>query len=87
MLAYYLLLALPLLSALSGVLYWYDKQQAAKQAGRIPEATLLVIDALGGWPGGWWAQQRFRHKTRKTRFRIKYFLAIAVNLVLIYLLI
>ena len=76
---------MPVLSAVSVGAYWYDKRMAKQKGWRVPEATLLMWDALGGWPGGWWAQQKFRHKTQKTSFRLKYFGAIVVNLVLLYL--
>ena len=85
MLLYYLVIAVPFLCIVSATMYWYDKRQAENRGRRIPEATLLVVDFLGGWPGGWWSQQKFRHKTRKTSYRIKYFLVIFGNLVLISL--
>lgn len=86
MLFYYLTIGVPLLCLTSAVMYWLDKRRAECNGQRIPESTLLVVDLLGGWPGGWWSQQRFRHKTQKTSFRIRYFLAIGGNLFLIYLL-
>ena len=83
--SYYLLAAVPLLCLSSGTLYWYDKRQAEAGRRRIPEISLLTLDALGGWPGGWWAQQRFRHKTKKWSYRVRFYLAIAINLALLYL--
>ena len=80
--SYYLLAAVPLLCLISGTLYWYDKRQAEAGRRRIPEISLLT---LGGWPGGWWAQQRFRHKTKKWSYRVRFYLAIAINLALLYL--
>ncbi len=82
---YYFLAVLPLLCLASGTLYWYDKRQAKAGGRRIPEISLLTLDALGGWPGGWWAQQRFRHKTKKWSYRLRFFLAIVINLAFIYL--
>lgn len=84
MLLYYLL-AVPLLCLVSAGMYWFDKRLAENKSRRIPEATLLAVDLLGGWPGGWWSQQKFRHKTKKQSFRVKYYLAILGNVVLIYL--
>ena len=84
MLVYYLMLV-PLLSVLSLGLYGIDKRRAIDNGNRIPERVLLVVDLFGGWPGGWWAQQKFRHKTQKISYRIKFFLAIGCNLVLLYL--
>lgn len=55
-------------SVLSVGLYWLDKRYAQKGRARIAERTLLWVDALGGWVGGWWAQRLFRHKTAKRSF-------------------
>lgn len=57
--------------------YWWDKRQAQLQAFRVPERTLLGLGALGGWPGGLVGRVKFRHKTAKTSFRVKFW-AIAV---------
>jgi len=85
MLFYYLLIAVPLLCLISAAMYWFDKRMAEKQKRRIPEATLLTVDALGGWPGGWWSQQKFRHKTQKFSFRVRFYLVILLNVIVVYL--
>jgi len=36
---------------------------------RVPEATLCATAVAGGWVGGSWAMQRFRHKTAKKSFK------------------
>jgi uncharacterized membrane protein YsdA (DUF1294 family) len=46
---------------------------------RVPERTLLFVSLIGGWPGAWWASQRFRHKTKKRSFRIQFWIAVALN--------
>ncbi len=84
---FYYLFLVPVFCAISIGLYWFDKRQAVAEKSRIPETTLLTIDALGGWPGGWWSQQRFRHKTQKLSYRLKFGLAVLCNLCLMYLLI
>ena len=35
---------------------------------------------LGGWPGAWFAQQIFRHKTSKQPFRLIYWATVAINI-------
>lgn len=62
------------------VAYAMDKSAARSQAWRTPEASLLLIGLLGGWPGAVLAQQWLRHKTSKQSFQWKFQLTVAVNL-------
>ncbi|TWT97482.1 DUF1294 domain-containing protein [Neorhodopirellula pilleata] len=48
---------------------------------RISERTLLLASLLGGWPGGWWASRRFRHKTQKRSFRIRFVAVCMIHVV------
>ena len=45
-----------------------DKWKAKKRAWRIPEATLLLVSALGGAAGALIGMHLFRHKTRHWYF-------------------
>ena len=49
--------------------FWLDKRRAVAGMWRVPEATLLLLSAAGGWPGAKFAQRRYRHKTRKEPVR------------------
>lgn len=69
-------------SLVSYLLYGLDKAAAGRSLRRIPESTLHLVDALGGWPGALIAQQQFRHKTMKTSFRAFFRIIVAVNLAL-----
>lgn len=60
-------------------LFWYDKKCAEFRQWRIPEATLCATALAGGWIGGSWAMQQFRHKTAKQSFKEKYNTAVAAN--------
>eukprot|EP00931_Biecheleriopsis_adriatica_P097596 TRINITY_DN71414_c0_g1_i1.p1 TRINITY_DN71414_c0_g1~~TRINITY_DN71414_c0_g1_i1.p1 ORF type:complete len:139 (-),score=18.85 TRINITY_DN71414_c0_g1_i1:42-458(-) len=60
-------------------LFWYDKQQAIHDGWRISEATLIGSAVAGGWPGGYFAMERFRHKTQKQSFRDRFHVASACN--------
>ncbi|MGR2751999.1 DUF1294 domain-containing protein [Agromyces arachidis] len=68
------------LSLLSFIAYGIDKAAAGREARRVPERTLLLLDVLGGWPGALAAQQLFRHKTRKRVFRRAFWGRVALNL-------
>ncbi len=67
-------------SLVSFTAYGLDKRRAATGGRRIPERTLHALDLIGGWPGGWLGQRRFRHKTRKLSFQIAFWLTAAAHL-------
>ena len=52
----------------SFLLYGYDKLQAKRDGLRVPESSLMVVAAAGGFAGAITGMFRFRHKTRKTIF-------------------
>lgn len=64
--ALYYLLAVNLLTFIS---YGIDKWKARHNRWRIPEATLLLLAALGGSIGALLAMKVFRHKTQHKKFR------------------
>lgn len=79
----YTLLFVSLMNVVSYWLYAQDKEAAQLGNRRIPEQTLHLVDALGGWCAGWLAQQKLRHKTQKQPFRKIYFCTIVFNILLI----
>ena len=56
-----------------------DKWLAQREAFRIPEAVLFGLVAAGGAPLGFIARHLFRHKTRKTSFRIRFWLIVILQ--------
>lgn len=68
-----------LLSAITYLFYAVDKCAAQNSKQRTPENVLHWLSVLGGWPGALIAQQQFRHKTRKTSFRVVFYLTVIVN--------
>lgn len=72
-------------SVASYIAYWRDKDAAGADRRRTPEATLHLLDALGGWPGALIAQQQFRHKTAKATFQAKFWATVLANLAVVAL--
>jgi uncharacterized membrane protein YsdA (DUF1294 family) len=66
-------------SLLSVIFYAWDKHQAKAGGRRVPERQLHLLALLGGWPGAWWAQQRFRHKTQKVEFRQVFWVTVVAH--------
>lgn len=60
---------------------WYSRQS---RHWRTPEGFLILAGLMGGWIGGLFAQQLFRHKTRKWSFQIPSFVFIALNIYMFY---
>ena len=52
------------------LLYWYDKRQARRGGGRVPEKVLMLLALLGGVAGAWAGMFLLRHKTQHTTFYI-----------------
>jgi uncharacterized membrane protein YsdA (DUF1294 family) len=66
----YLLAALLIFASVnvaSFLLFRKDKLQARRKQWRTPEGRLL-ISALAGPYGAFWAMRRYRHKTRQAKF-------------------
>ena len=61
-----------------------DKWKAKKRARRIPEATLLLVSALGGAAGALIGMHLFRHKTRHWYFLYGIPAMLAVHLLLAF---
>ena len=76
-----------LTSLVASILYAVDKRRSMKDRPRISERTLHAWSLVGGWPGAYLAQQKFRHKTAKTRFRMTYWLIVLVHVSLIALIV
>jgi uncharacterized membrane protein YsdA (DUF1294 family) len=64
------------LNAVAFVAFGFDKWRAAESKQRVSEFSLVLLGALGGWPGGLLAMKVFRHKTAKSSFKLKYALAL-----------
>ncbi|HSI23930.1 MAG TPA: DUF1294 domain-containing protein [Methylophilaceae bacterium] len=67
------------LSLITATLYALDKSAARRGHWRIPEYLLHLLAVVGGWPGALAAQQMIRHKSRKLRFQIVFWLTVVIN--------
>ncbi|PDV97802.1 DUF1294 domain-containing protein [Candidatus Chloroploca asiatica] len=76
----WIVLAYVLLSGFTALVYRFDKIQATQGQRRVPEATLHLLDALGGWPGALIAQWALPHKTRKAAYQLTFWLLVGLHL-------
>lgn len=67
------------ISVFSFITYGIDKNAAQNGSWRISESTLNLISLAGGWAGALFAQQYFRHKTRKKSFLLAYWTTAILN--------
>lgn len=51
------------------LVYGIDKLKAKRAKWRIPEATLLLLAAVGGSIGAWLGMKVWHHKTLHMKFR------------------
>lgn len=58
------------INVITFVVYGIDKLKAKKGWWRIPEATLLILAAIGGSIGAWCGMILFRHKTKQRKFKL-----------------
>jgi uncharacterized membrane protein YsdA (DUF1294 family)/cold shock CspA family protein len=72
-----------LVSLITFSVYGSDKANAEQGTRRVPEATLHLLEFLGGWPGALVAQAYYRHKTIKASFQADYLIAVIANLLVL----
>ena len=75
LLVWWLVLASLWAFLLFGIDKWRAKQDSKR---RISELSLLLVSALGGWPGGLIGLVFFRHKSAKLSFLLKFVAAFIV---------
>ena len=73
-------IVLAAVNAATFFLFGWDKWMAVRGKRRVPEARLLLFTLAMGAVGAWIGVRVFRHKTRKTSFRIPLVLATLANI-------
>lgn len=66
-------------------LYHLDKERAIKGKCRISEKNLLTVAAFGGTFGAWIGMRRYRHKTRKTSFKLWFYAILFLQFMIFFL--
>ena len=72
-------IAYVLISVVTFIAYALDKSAAQSGRWRTSEQALHLFALLGGWPGAIIAQQTLRHKSRKTSFRVVFWITVLMN--------
>lgn len=68
------------MSVISFIAYANDKSAAQNGRWRTKESTLHMFSVMGGWPGAYFAQIKFRHKLKKEEFKSVYRVTVLLNL-------
>lgn len=69
-----------LMSIVTFMAYAADKHSAERGRWRVPEAHLHLMELSCGWPGALFAQRVLHHKTRKTTYRVVFWMMVMLNL-------
>lgn len=73
-----------ILNPVAFLIYVKDKNAAEWGKWRTSESTLHTLSLLGGWPGAAIAQSFLRHKSKKTSFRVTYWVTVIANCSFLY---
>ena len=80
----FVLALLLLINLITFSVFGYDKQLAKNRKNRISERSLFLLMLFGGTIGGLLAMLVFRHKTKKTSFKLMVFGIILIQLAPLY---
>ncbi len=75
------LILYPVMSFVTFALYADDKSRAKQGRWRISENRLHLCEFMGGWLGGFIAQRRLRHKSRKVSYQVVFWVIVAIHLI------
>jgi uncharacterized membrane protein YsdA (DUF1294 family)/cold shock CspA family protein len=66
-------------SAVTFVVYAFDKSAARNNRWRTRESALHMLSLAGGWPGALFAQRLLRHKSSKGSFQKRFWFTVVLN--------
>lgn len=69
----------PAMSLLTFILYADDKSRAKQGKWRTAETTLHLCELAGGWLGGFAAQRRLHHKSRKKSYQFEFWTIVTLH--------
>lgn len=69
----------PLMSVITYFVYADDKKRAKQKVWRTSEQTLHFCELVGGWPGGFVAQQVLRHKSQKQSYQTEFWAIVVIH--------
>jgi uncharacterized membrane protein YsdA (DUF1294 family)/cold shock CspA family protein len=69
----------PTMSVLTYVLYADDKSRANLGKWRTPEQSLHLCELAGGWLGGFVAQRRLNHKSKKKSYQVQFWTIVILH--------
>jgi uncharacterized membrane protein YsdA (DUF1294 family) len=75
----YVLIAVAVVNVVTFAAFGIDKWKARRDRRRISEARLLGLAFATGLLGAWLGMRVFRHKTRKTSFKVKLWVVTVLN--------
>ena len=73
------LLVYLVMSLITFFVYADDKARAKAGKWRTQESILHLCELLGGWPGGFVAQRKLRHKNRKKSYQFVFWVIVAIH--------
>ncbi len=80
----YFVIYMAVINIITFTVFGIDKLKAVKNRWRVPEKVLFLLALLGGSPGALIGMYSFRHKTKKSAFKIGIPVILIVQIVFIY---
>ena len=80
----YFVIYMAVINIITFTVFGIDKLKAVKNRWRVPEKVLFLLALLGGSTGALIGMYSFRHKTKKSVFKIGIPVILIVQIIFIY---